>query len=56
MSSPEPEAGPPTSEPADEPARHGAPASGAVDPEDWARSAEAGDEDRYLKERPPHWQ
>jgi hypothetical protein len=28
----------------------------AVDPEDWASSGGEGDDDRYLEDRPPHWQ
>jgi hypothetical protein len=29
-------------------------APGRVDPEDWSGSGE--DDDRYLRERPPHWE
>jgi hypothetical protein len=32
------------------------PPAPALDPEDWASSAGAADDDRYLTERPPHWQ
>ena len=27
-----------------------------VDPEDWASSRGKADEERYLRERPPHWE
>ncbi len=30
------------------------PAVRRVDPEDWSRSGE--DDDRYLRDRPPHWE
>ena len=26
------------------------------DPEDWASTAGSGDDERYLRERPPHWE
>jgi hypothetical protein len=27
-----------------------------IDPEDWAASGGKADEERYLRERPPHWE
>jgi hypothetical protein len=30
--------------------------SATIDPEDWASSDNSFDEERHLKERPPHWQ
>jgi len=40
-------------EPGGPPVRTSAPAP-EVDPEDWTASA-GGDDDRFLRERPPHW-
>jgi hypothetical protein len=28
----------------------------APDPEDWQSTAASGDDERYLRERPPHWE
>ncbi len=28
----------------------------AADPEDWQSTAASGDDERYLSERPPHWE
>jgi hypothetical protein len=28
----------------------------ATDPEDWQSTAASGDDERYLRERPPHWE
>ena len=30
--------------------------AGAADPEDWQSTAASGDDERYLSERPPHWE
>lgn len=28
----------------------------ALDPEDWASTAPSGDDERYQRDRPPHWE
>ena len=44
------------SEPAPEPSPSPEPAAPPPDPEDWQSTAASSDDERYLSERPPHWE
>ena len=44
----------PDEHPDTEPVAPARPAS--PDPEDWASTAGSSDDERYLRERPPHWE
>jgi hypothetical protein len=46
----------PAPEPSPSPSPQPAPAGPAADPEDWQSTAASGDDERYLSERPPHWE
>jgi len=43
-------------EPAPRPDPLASAGAASPDPEDWASTAGSGDDERYLRERPPHWE